>query len=510
MTELTIDRLTAGATLPPDREQTGGDRVRRMLGHLAEGRLDAALESVAIPSGEWCIRRLDVPVVLDFERPDPALESQWARALIDAVTAALRAGTSEVVHYARVGDALTDLLISVAARCFDREWAWRQIGLLGIGDPSPVSAPLEAVLCAAQKFPRDVVHALTVCVSEAGAASTHRMLGSRGWAEFARLAAAACGHAVPMPATKAMPLTRDLKAFHPEAVTSPAARLASAASETSTLAEAFTHCSIRADVEILWSWSGLIVAESDPSIFARTNAPEILEAICDQIKPSSSNDRGLVLPSTRPSGQVAALEGAAGSGAENLRPETIRNSATVRAARADAEPSSADPCADTEPPLVTLWAGLLFFLNTAADADIPQAILDDPALPDRPLWQTLQAIAQCLVPVAADDPAVRALSGRQEPSQSVRPFIATESARIERYASHWATVTASRIAEDGPDVEEMCTRVALRRGTLVAEPGWLDVHLAIEDVDVEARRAGLDLDPGWVPWLGMVVRFCYD
>jgi len=24
------------------------------------------------------------------------------------------------------------------------------------------------------------------------------------------------------------------------------------------------------------------------------------------------------------------------------------------------------------------------------------------------------------------------------------------------------------------------------------------------------RRNGLDLDPGWVPWIGVVVRFVYE
>jgi hypothetical protein len=26
----------------------------------------------------------------------------------------------------------------------------------------------------------------------------------------------------------------------------------------------------------------------------------------------------------------------------------------------------------------------------------------------------------------------------------------------------------------------------------------------------EIRVAGLDLDPGWVPWLGVVIRFAYE
>jgi hypothetical protein len=35
------------------------------------------------------------------------------------------------------------------------------------------------------------------------------------------------------------------------------------------------------------------------------------------------------------------------------------------------------------------------------------------------------------------------------------------------------------------------------------------VHMDLDTVDVQVRRAGLDIDPGWVSWLGTVVRFCY-
>jgi hypothetical protein len=38
----------------------------------------------------------------------------------------------------------------------------------------------------------------------------------------------------------------------------------------------------------------------------------------------------------------------------------------------------------------------------------------------------------------------------------------------------------------------------------------LDVSLALDDADVRIRRIGLDLDPGWLPWFGRVVRFHYD
>src|SRR5205823_4110043 len=41
------------------------------------------------------------------------------------------------------------------------------------------------------------------------------------------------------------------------------------------------------------------------------------------------------------------------------------------------------------------------------------------------------------------------------------------------------------------------------------DPGWIELRLATEEISVELRRAGLDLDPGWLPWLGAVVRFAY-
>jgi hypothetical protein len=58
-------------------------------------------------------------------------------------------------------------------------------------------------------------------------------------------------------------------------------------------------------------------------------------------------------------------------------------------------------------------------------------------------------------------------------------------------------------------------RAGLR--ALVARPGHVaftrthvDVVLPLRDLDLRVRRAGLDADPGWVPWLGRVVTFHYE
>ena len=58
-------------------------------------------------------------------------------------------------------------------------------------------------------------------------------------------------------------------------------------------------------------------------------------------------------------------------------------------------------------------------------------------------------------------------------------------------------------------------RISLRR--LVRRPGLvrasathLEVIINARFVDVDLRRAALDLDPGWVQWLGKIVRFEFD
>ena len=57
-------------------------------------------------------------------------------------------------------------------------------------------------------------------------------------------------------------------------------------------------------------------------------------------------------------------------------------------------------------------------------------------------------------------------------------------------------------------------RLTLRE--IVSRPGHillnrtdLDVTLSMDTLDLRLRRLGLDLDPGWLPWLGLVVRFHY-
>lgn len=63
---------------------------------------------------------------------------------------------------------------------------------------------------------------------------------------------------------------------------------------------------------------------------------------------------------------------------------------------------------------------------------------------------------------------------------------------------------AARCGEEvwGPS---LCARPAL----VTATRSHLDVHYRLDDARLAVRRVGLDIDPGWLPWLGRVVSFHY-
>ena len=50
----------------------------------------------------------------------------------------------------------------------------------------------------------------------------------------------------------------------------------------------------------------------------------------------------------------------------------------------------------------------------------------------------------------------------------------------------------------------------VRPARVTATATHLDLHFALDAADLPVRRAALDLDPGWVPWLGRVIHFHYD
>ena len=52
-------------------------------------------------------------------------------------------------------------------------------------------------------------------------------------------------------------------------------------------------------------------------------------------------------------------------------------------------------------------------------------------------------------------------------------------------------------------------RLVLRPGRIGLTATHVDIHFRLADADLQVRRLGLDIDPGWLPWFGRVVGFHY-
>jgi hypothetical protein len=218
-----------------------------------------------------------------------------------------------------------------------------------------------------------------------------------------------------------------------------------------------------------------------------------------------------------------------------------------------------------EPTLCAL-GGLFFIVQVLERLQIAQFISDHPELAPLALPQrVLRRIGERLDPTGSD-PVFRVL-GEPGPEMSGRTWVVPEAWRRELRApgpcrraslgplaegwcavfdagglllawfrdeppseltADWGDVVAEAAQVDGGFItwlvdawvmaieRWLAVHTELDLATLVRRPAalqctrtHLDVVLALETADVRVRRAALDLNPGWVAWLGWVVTFHY-
>ncbi|SFO74810.1 hypothetical protein SAMN05660464_0934 [Geodermatophilus dictyosporus] len=232
-----------------------------------------------------------------------------------------------------------------------------------------------------------------------------------------------------------------------------------------------------------------------------------------------------------PSDVPPPAPGATGRPPAGVRPDRPRHGpvtdhAVERTGHPGGGPSSSGRrgTAPAERPARTGWGGLLFLLSLVADLGLPARVAADPARFGPALRPVLHGLARLVVARAVPDvgladpgdPAVLAFAGlvpgadppgpvpRDVLGPEVEALITELAARLDRGPAGAATP-----GRDLADERALLVAVCRRRAVIEADPGWIDVLLDPDEVSVDVRRAGLDLDPGHLPWLGCVVRFRY-
>jgi hypothetical protein len=175
----------------------------------------------------------------------------------------------------------------------------------------------------------------------------------------------------------------------------------------------------------------------------------------------------------------------------------------------------------------TQCGGLLFLLPVLQGLGLPQWCDDDQA--SAAITRRILAAAMTRLRVPAEDAAWGVT-----PSQTDLPTVTAKvpaiwsDAALRAPASQrqielrQALMSASTLDQQA-QVWLTAARRWLRRcagiglASLVLRPArlghtatHLDMHFYVNDVDMRVRRAGLDIDPGWLPWFGRIVAYHYQ
>lgn len=153
----------------------------------------------------------------------------------------------------------------------------------------------------------------------------------------------------------------------------------------------------------------------------------------------------------------------------------------------------------------TSAGGLLFLLAVLQRLGYADWVASLPDEAGAQIVRRMLALVLRRMQVPPDDPAwslacVEDLAA-PEPALVEKPGI-----RCESFARAWLKICRRwlrRVA--GTGVASLVGRAA----TLSLSTTHVDVMFALDDADLRVRRAGLDVDLGWLPWFGRVVSFHY-
>jgi hypothetical protein len=506
-------------------------QVRQWHEAFAEQDADALVGRL-VSDEEWLLIR-HLPLHLRW-RPDGAAADvgrAWLQALQVAVEdAASGNDAGNVLRYRVWRHGLADLLYRSALGETDRQWAWQRMGLLrGEG-----VAPIDALLQGAQALLDQpdliwpVLHHCLLGEPDTGAfTALARRVPAPMWARWMQAAPQtrawmqACVDmargtgAAQAPARDAPAHEPDAASTHEAAVPAWARQLDTAGTPAQALLRwAERHPSLATplgDVFAVWllamtgtrPGTGHAAGRRMQAVRQRWQAATQARAAAPLLRQSSrlAPRPGLPTPPAEASqtGQQAPLVEAARHG-----PMQASSGAPIHADLPEA-PTLPEPGHT----LHTAWAGALFFLRLLCQPDVMATLraqagsgVDEDA--DDAVF--MQAVAMALR-VPADDPVMHVMTaGRATPetASATLPRIQTAANRLVAQWARW-------LDEAMPDAPEpRLTWVCQRPGRLRIEPGWIELHLDMDQIDTRLRRLGLDLDPGWVPLIGAVVRIRYD
>lgn len=472
-------------SLAPQRERL--DTIGRAV--MGDG-LEQALARHGIRSDEneeeICIREIQVQVRLRLSKNDAVLTAGWSLALGEAIARIVKQGTPDtVVRYRSRTQAALDMAVGIVTGKLERVWAWKQIGLWNATEETDEHSAIEELMGALERDPSFVQPIVSTLAEERLLTHFASRLGGHHWKALTVAALDTVGLSEAW-----MDWCEGERDVSPDV-----RRRAETLVGRSCLREECGAMSelLQRSSEARKAMAVLVTLETERGrlCWNREHGMELLAAV-EQLLRQVVDDT--------PTAQSRAPKTGTGR-RESRRPASTRQEDTP-------SPEDCRVSATTD------YGGLLFLLGALEDSGVLQDILHNPAMMGRPFRWILQRLAMALVPAQLEDPAVRVFSGMGLATEDAREGEGPPTDEESMAIHSWVTWVAGHLQRrmgivDVPE-NELMDFVCRRPAEIVSDPGWIEVTFALRAVSTEIRRAALDLDPGYIPWLGIVLRFRYE
>jgi hypothetical protein len=502
---------------PLDASLRDPARFDRLSRALAGGPLDAALDAVARHGEVICIRAVQVPPVrITADVTDDELLGSLAAAIAAAIgTAAADTGEQKTcVRYRSRAHAALDLAMSLARGDHRREWAWRQLGLWP--DPGDPAAAGEHVAAALVETPGTVTGLLSAAAGAGVLGFLASLLGPGRLDAVVRAAWTAQG--CPLPGWD------DL--FGPAAAPDDAdfAQVTALLARGALGRELLRGAGLPSRSVAAASAAALLDAEPSLSLRPVTRVMPLVTAaaLVSLGRGRRRDDWESGMAGSRSAGEDEA-------GAVPSPPANGARRQPATTPQPGSDPPAAETTADSAATasargVATQYGGLPYLLHLVGRCGLPERAADGELASTglvRLLYEVgLRILGRLVGPGQVpdrEDAALACLCGRAPEARwpsdigagNLGPRVGqVADAQTERLiAALRAAIEPSALAA-APE-QDLLAAVCRRQGRIVADPGWIDVHLDLAEVSTDVRRSGLDLDLGYLSWLGCVVRFVY-
>jgi len=524
MDNVAVTRLNARYRLPASAAAQK-ERLDRILSEAVEGILEAALERAGVPvQEEICIRSVHSVARLRLSSPDSTLATAWSLALAEAIRRCVGRPGADLVHYGSRHHALVDLVTSVAGGDLRRAWAWRQMGLWTAAEGVGAEAAFEGAMRALAAEPQAGAAALGAAVRLGALPRLLARVRWERWQNVTRAALAAVGAPADLSAIDAAPpiaspaiLQNAARILRRSAIAQAAAALPAEMLDAARARALAVLAALEVEPASLRRGGPFARALTGAVERGLRGGPPIgVEPAPDRVHLAATaggDDPGPALDGPSPGVERGTASSVAISddtrAGKPLTPARVLASGTETSGAAAVE----TPLPEVRRRATTGTAGLLFLVHIVGEMGLPDEIAGDEHVGDRPLRWVLHRLALALAPIEPDDPAALAFAGLGPDAEppSIREEEATEAelAAVDGLRSRMVAALRQRL-ERPEDPEELpLVQFCRRRAEVVADPGWIEIRLALDEASTEVRRAGLDLEPGWLPWLGVVMRLVY-